>query len=146
MTAEAEKAKSQIKENVSELKFAQSPIYYLDLIYLKSDNNEYIVPFFQGNNMLKEEIYERIEDGKLYTADEFVQAMDNTYDIANIDPDSNGGIPIKPLSNVNAGVLDSVVKESDSSTNYLLIYSVIIGAAVIVIFSIPVIFKKKRKK
>ncbi len=148
MVAEAEKIKSQITEEIIDLKFTQAFIYNLELIYITTAENEYAVPYFSG--MINESIAGRIENGKLYTVDEFVQAMDNTFDLEKHDPMSLGGVPFKPLSNeatANAAAMNNTVNNTvtEKSNNYFVIYA---SAAAVVIVGAGIgifVFEKKRK-
>ncbi len=97
--AATERAKEQINGEIIDIIHANSFVYYLDIIYIKTTENEYVVPYFSAPLML-EEIGNRIDNGKVYKANDFMEAMDNTFDIDVIDPMTMGGVPIKPIEEV----------------------------------------------
>ena len=71
--AETERAKEQINGEIIDIIHANSFVYYLDIIYIKTTENEYV---------------------------DVMEAMDNTFDIDVIDPMTMGGVPIKPIEEV----------------------------------------------
>ncbi len=144
---ETEKVKAQINEEISEIVYANSFLYNLKLIYITTVENEYVVPYFMG--MSVEEIGDRIENGKLYSPDEFIQAMDNTFDIEHMDPYSQGGgVPLKLVEdNHNSQEINSVndsasVNANNNENNMLIIYSISVGIVLAAIFAGTFIYKK----
>ncbi len=95
---ETDKIRQQIDEEINEIIFAESGVYHLQMIYVNTDKNEYVVPYFMGlRGKIDEEISTRLTNGKVYTADEFVEGMDKIYDIEKNNPQAEGGVPYKPL-------------------------------------------------
>lgn len=136
--AETERAKEQINGEIIDIIHANSFVYYLDIIYIKTTENEYVVPYFSAPLMLKE-IGNRIDNGKVYKANDFMEAMDNTFDIDVIDPMAMGGVPIKPIEEVTVEN-----NNDDTMNNYLIIFSIAAGVIVIGIFSVVLIVKKRK--
>ncbi|WP_337404238.1 hypothetical protein [Porcipelethomonas sp.] len=137
--AETERAKEQINGEIIDIIHANSFVYYLDIIYIKTTENEYVVPYFSAPLMLKE-IGNRIDNGKVYKASDFMEAMDNIFDIDVIDPMAMGGVPIKPIEEVTVQN-----NNDDTMNNYLIIFSSIAaGVIVIGIFSVVLIVKKRK--
>ena len=136
--AETERAKEQINGEIIDIIHANSFVYYLDIIYIKTTENEYVVPYFSAPLML-EEIGNRIDNGKVYKANDFMEAMDNTFDIDVIDPMTMGGVPIKPIEEVTVEN-----NNDDTMNNYLIIFSIAAGVIVIGIFSVVLIVKKRK--
>lgn len=136
--AETERAKEQINGEIIDIIHANSFVYYLDIIYIKTTENEYVVPYFSAPLML-EEIGNRIDNGKVYKASDFMEAMDNTFDIDVIDPMTMGGVPIKPIEEVTVEN-----NNDDTMNNYLIIFSIAAGVIVIGIFSVVLIVKKRK--
>lgn len=136
--AETERAKEQINGEIIDIIHANSFVYYLDIIYIKTTENEYVVPYFSAPLMLKE-IGNRIDNGKVYKANDFMEAMDNTFDIDVIDPMAMGGVPIKPIEEVTVQN-----NNDDTMNNYLIIFSIAAGVIVIGIFSVVLIVKKRK--
>lgn len=137
--AETERAKEQINGEIIDIIHANSFVYYLDIIYIKTTENEYVVPYFSAPLMLKE-IGNRIDNGKVYKANDFMEAMDNIFDIDVIDPMAMGGVPIKPIEEVTVQN-----NNDDTMNNYLIIFSSIAaGVIVIGIFSVVLIVKKRK--
>lgn len=136
--AETERAKEQINEEIIDIIHANSFVYYLDIIYIKTTENEYVVPYFSAPLML-EEMENRIENGKVYKASDFMKAMDNTFDIEAIDAMTMGGVPIKPIEEV------TVENNNDNTiNNYLIIFSVAAGIIVIGTFCTVLIVRKRK--
>ena len=136
--AETERVKEQINEEIIDIIHANSFLYYLDIIYIKTVDNEYVVPYFSASLMM-EEIGNRIENGKIYKASDFMKAMDNTFDIENIDPMTSGGVPIKPIEEV------TTENNNDNAINiYLIIFSVAAGIIVIGTFCAVLIVRKRK--
>ncbi len=135
--------KETLDEEVIEIKYLDAFTYYLEIIYIKTAENKYVVPYFSG--MINDGIAGRIENGKLYMVEEFMQAMDNTFDIENHDPMANGGVPIKPLSNevVVPNSVKNTETQNSASNNYFLIYT--IAAAVLVIGGVSCIYIYEKK-
>lgn len=136
--AETERAKEQINEEIIDIIHANSFVYYLDIIYIKTTENEYVVPYFSAPLML-EEMGNRIENGKIYKASDFMEAMDNTFDVEAVDPMSMGGVPIKPIEEVTVEN-----NNDDTMNNYLIIFSIAAGVIVIGTFSVVLIVKKRK--
>lgn len=136
--AETERAEEQINGEIIDIIHANSFVYYLDIIYIKTTENEYVVPYFSAPLML-EEIGNRIDNGKVYKANDFMEAMDNTFDIDVIDPMTMGGVPIKPIEEVTVEN-----NNDDTMNNYLIIFSIAAGVIVIGIFSVVLIVKKRK--
>ena len=137
--AETERAKEQINGEIIDIIHANSFVYYLDIIYIKTTENEYVVPYFSAPLMLKE-MGNRIDNGKVYKASDFMEAMDNIFDIDVIDPMAMGGVPIKPIEEVTVQN-----NNDDTMNNYLIIFSSIAaGVIVIGIFSVVLIVKKRK--
>lgn len=86
-----------------------------------------------------EEIGNRIDNGKVYKANDFMEAMDNTFDIDVIDPMTMGGVPIKPIEEVTVEN-----NNDDTMNNYLIIFSIAAGVIVIGTFSVVLIVKKRK--
>lgn len=138
--SETERAKEHINEEIIDIIHANSFVYYLDIIYIKTTDNEYVMPYFSAPLML-EEMGNRIENGKIYKASDFMKAMDNTFDIENIDPMTMGGVPIKPIEEVTV-----VNNNDDTMNNYLIIFGIAGGIIVIGIFSSVLIIRKRKHK
>lgn len=136
--AETERVKEQINEEIIDIIHANSFLYYLDIIYIKTVDNEYVVPYFSAPLMM-EEIGNRIENGKIYKASDFMKAMDNTFDIEDIDPMTFGGVPIKPIEEVTAEN-----NNDNAINNYLIIFSVAAGIIVIGTFCAVLIVRKRK--
>ncbi len=136
--AETERVKEQINEEIIDIIHANSFLYYLDIIYIKTVDNEYVVPYFSAPLMM-EEIGNRIENGKIYKASDFMKAMDNTFDIETIDPMTSGGVPIKPIEEVTAEN-----NNDNAINNYLIIFSVAAGIIVIGTFCAVLIVRKRK--
>lgn len=136
--AETERVKEQINEEIIDIIHANSFLYYLDIIYIKTVDNEYVVPYFSAPLMM-EEIGNRIENGKIYKASDFMKAMDNTFDIEDIDPMTSGGVPIKPIEEVTAEN-----NNDNAINNYLIIFSVAAGIIVIGTFCAVLIVRKRK--
>lgn len=134
----SERAKEQINGEIIDIIHANSFVYYLDIIYIKTTENEYVVPYFSAPLML-EEIGNRIDNGKVYKANDFMEAMDNTFDIDVIDPMTMGGVPIKPIEEVTVEN-----NNDDTMNNYLIIFSIAAGVIVIGTFSVVLIVKKRK--
>ncbi|MGN0614340.1 MAG: hypothetical protein ACI4JB_10645 [Porcipelethomonas sp.] len=66
---EAEKIKKSTEEEITDIKFAKSYILGLDMIYYQTKSDEFVVPYFDN---VPESVYDTIENGTMYTADEFV--------------------------------------------------------------------------
>ena len=132
--AETERAKEQINGEIIDIIHANSFVYYLDIIYIKTTENEYVVPYFSAPLMLKE-IGNRIDNGKVYKASDFMEAMDNIFDIDVIDPMAMGGVPIKPIEEVTVQN-----NNDDTMNNYLIIFSSIAAVVIVIgIFSVVLI-------
>lgn len=138
--SETERAKEHINEEIIDIIHANSFVYYLDIIYIKTTDNEYVMPYFSAPLML-EEMGNRIENGKIYKASDFMKAMDNTFDIENIDPMTMGGVPIKPIEEVTV-----VNNNDDTMNNYLIIFGIAGGIIVIGIFGSVLIIRKRKHK
>lgn len=136
--AETERVKEQINEEIIDIIHANSFLYYLDIIYIKTVDNEYVVPYFSAPLMM-EEIGNRIENGKIYKVSDFMKAMDNTFDIEDIDPMTFGGVPIKPIEEVTAEN-----NNDNAINNYLIIFSVAAGIIVIGTFCAVLIVRKRK--
>lgn len=87
---EAEKIRKQEKEEITEMKFAISYILHLDMIYYRTKSGEFVVPYFDGDF-----VSSTIENGKIYTADEFVGRLNCVLNLSNYNPNSNGGVSFR---------------------------------------------------
>lgn len=82
---ESERIKEEINEEIADMKFCQFDLYHISVIYYKTaGGNEFAVPYADSNYF-----GEFLENGKLYTAKEFLNQMKNVYD-----PDSDSDTDI----------------------------------------------------
>lgn len=92
--SEAERIKAQSKEEIFNLKFLKSYVLGLDMIYYQTDNTEFIVPYFDN---VSESVSKTINNGSIYTADEFVGRLNCVLDLSNYNPNSDGGAPYRDV-------------------------------------------------
>ncbi|MBE6844523.1 MAG: hypothetical protein E7508_02240 [Ruminococcus sp.] len=147
--SENEKIKNLIEEKgekIVELKDLRSWIYDIFLIYIKTNVNEYIVPYFYG--LTEEAIAGRIESEKLYEVTDFITAMNNTYDIESINNPYNrylvgGAIEFKPL---NIDVADTIENNLNESKMIFIILTIVTAFIFILVTVLSIIFRNKHKK
>lgn len=143
--SETERLKNEIDEKILEVTYLKSGLYQLDAIYLRTENNEYVVPYFY--EAMQRTVRERLERGKLYTAKEFILRMDSTFDIENNDPNTNGGVPIKSWKEWDeASILAAVSDKNNDEKNYFAVYAVAIGTVIAIGGVSFFIFEKSVKK
>ncbi len=143
--SETERLKNEIDEKILDVTYLKFSFYELDAIYLRTENNEYVVPYFY--EAMQRTVRERLERGKLYTAKEFILRMDSTFDIENNDPNTNGGVPIKSWKEWDeASILAAVSDKNNDEKNYFAVYAVAIGTVIAIGGVGFFIFEKKRKK
>lgn len=151
---ETDKIKEQINEEIDEIVFAESAVYHLQMIYVNTNENEYIVPYFMGlRGEIDEEISTRLTNGKLYTAEEFVEGMDKIYDLENNDPEACGGVPYKLLETQSTEISSSETTETSVQTesapkesNAFIYIAIIISAAFVVLAVVEIAVYRKMKK
>ncbi len=147
MTEEAEKVLPTIDEEITELKYTRDTMYCFELIYVKTTENEYVIPYLE-TLAFPHPLAGIIENGKVYEVDFFMQAMDNTYDIENFDPNTAGGIPTRDEAvamQLNNKLLKEYNASKISGNNYLIIFVIVTGAIIVLIFAGVGIYKKIRK-
>lgn len=99
---------SETKENVKEVKFTYSNRYYMTLVFVITEQNEYLIPF------MSQEI-DDIKNGKMYKVSDFFAHMSNIYDEEHVmeNPKENGGVPYKTdiyrKSHIYGFILASIV-------------------------------------
>lgn len=88
---ESKNIAQSINEEIADTKFCHFSMLRLSVIYYKTANgNEFVVPYI---NDFYGEYTGIIENGKLYTADEFLNQMKLVFDISDYDPNANIGVP-----------------------------------------------------
>ncbi len=142
---ETESLKNEIDEKVLEVTYLKSSLYQFDAIYLRTENNEYVAPYFYES--MQRTVRERMERGKLYTAYEFILRMDSTFDTENNNPNANGGVPIKSWEEWDeASILSAVAEKTENEKNYFVVYAVVVGVVIVIGSAGVFIYEKKRKK
>ncbi|MCM1225853.1 MAG: hypothetical protein NC320_00305 [Clostridium sp.] len=147
---------NSIDEEIIDVKHTYSFMYYMDIIYIETAENEYAVPYLNGYGV-EEEIGDRLISGTIYTVPEFMDRMDQTYDeeYAINHGDEIGGVPYKEykpyvqsLNTFSAGSSASDNKSlTDSSSNIFAVIAVITAAAVsVTVLTVFIIFNFKKKK
>ena len=92
-------------EKISRVLYAYSDMYHLNMVYAKTDKNEYLIPYFEESRQIdSSDKQTRIENGRIYTAENFMKRMNAIYDEEALrsNPDANTGVPKRET----AGVLD----------------------------------------
>lgn len=86
---------SNLNEEVTEIIYTYSQLYYMDIVYIATAENEYAVPYFVEPPYA--EYGDRLVSGTVYSAAEFMDRMSQTFDeeAMSTDGESNGGIPVK---------------------------------------------------
>lgn len=86
----AEIVNSAIKEDVKEVKYTYSNRYFMTLVFVITEQNEYLIPF------MSQEI-NTIKNGTLYKVSDFFERMNNIYDEDYVmeNPKENGGVPYR---------------------------------------------------
>jgi hypothetical protein len=81
---------SGITETVKEVKYTYSNRYFMTLVLVITEKNEYLIPF------MSQEV-DGIKNGNVYKVNDFFDFMNNTYDEEHIieNPKENGGVPYK---------------------------------------------------
>ena len=79
-----------IKENVKEVKYTYSNRYFMTLVFVITEQNEYLIPF------MSQEI-NNIKNGTLYKVSDFFERMSNIYNEEYVMENlkENGGVPYK---------------------------------------------------
>lgn len=91
LSAESDKINSELDSVISETKFCNFPMLRLAVIYYKDiDGAEFVRPYIENPYGDYTGV---IENGKLYSAKEFLNQMKLVFDISGYDPDANIGIP-----------------------------------------------------
>ncbi len=148
MTEEAEKVLPTIDEEIIEVKYANSYMYYFELIYVKTTENEYVIPYLHKPALFPHPLEGIIENGKIYDPEFFMRAMDNTYDIEKNNPEASGGVPTRDEAvamELNNKLLMEFNAEKNSGNNYLIIFSIAAGALIVVLFAGAGIYRKIKK-
>ena len=78
------------KENVKEVKYTYSNRYFMTLVFVITEQNEYLIPF------MSQEI-NNIKNGTLYKVSDFFERMSNIYNEEYVMENlkENGGVPYK---------------------------------------------------
>lgn len=135
---------SDTGEKITDNKNLHSWVYDMYFVYVKTTQNEYIVPYFSG--LVDEAIAGRIEKCKLYKADELISAMNNTFDIESFDPNSEGGINFKPLKSTENNITTeiSVTKPNNKYDNGI-IKLVLLFLPIVIILPVVITIVIKRR-
>lgn len=147
---------NSIDEEIIDVKHTYSFMYYMDIIYIETAENEYAVPYFKEYG-IEEEIGDRLVSGTIYTVSEFMDRMDQTYDeeYAINHGDEDGGVPCKEykpyVQSLNTLSADSSASDNksltDSSSNIFAIIAVITAAAAsVTVLTVFIVFNLKKKK
>lgn len=116
-------ALDNINEEVLNIIHTYSFDYYMDIIYIETAQNEYAIPFFDLIECL--DPGDRIISGALYTLDEFMDRMDQTYVEDNQPPYDENGMAL-----IGGGVSLRDDKPADGSQDSIeKIYAEIAAAA-----------------
>lgn len=137
---EAEKIRVQLEEEISDMKFVKSYLLGFDMIYCKTKNDEFVVPYFDN---MPESFYSTIENDTIYTADEFVGRLNCVLDLSNYDPNGYGGIPFREVALEYSG--NNAVSDSNglsSNTYVIIIVSGLAALSLIVFFSVKILNRK----
>ena len=121
-------------EKISRVLYAYSDMYHLNMVYAKTDKNEYLIPYFEESRQIdSSDKQTRIENGRIYTAENFMKRMNAIYDeeAFKSNPDANTGVPKRET----AGVVDH-------SSKLLIIVTMLCTASLGSIF----VFVRRRRK
>lgn len=135
---EAKKIMDKSEEKITDLKFAKSYPLYLDLIYYRTADNEFVVPYF---DCVYDSVSKVFENGKSYTADEFVGRLNCLIDTSNCSkPGEYGGGPFRtePLSYS----VDNLASENSSIFYVITFISSLAVLASAIYVSVKVIRRK----
>lgn len=117
----------EIKEQIIEMRFVQAPIYSTCYVYLRTENNEYLVPYYFVERFNELELVKY----QVYQASELVDMYYDYYDetkYADATELMYGGVPIR---------------EKTSST---IVYCCIAVGMIAVILTIIIILKRKKQE
>ena len=129
---EAKRISSQFKDKIIDMKFVKSYSLAADMIYYQTTKGEFIVPYFDNAS---ENVSKTIENGKIYSANEFVDKLKCIIDLSKVNPECDGGIPYINAELTYSG--DNIV--SQNSTLYIIIL-----ASGLVLMSLAFVFISKK--
>lgn len=152
--------KNSIDEEIVNIINTYNSIYYMNVIYVETAENEYAVPYFRDTAQSKE-YGDRLIWGTVYSVPEFMDRMDQIYDEEAMfesarDADGNaiyGGVPIKEYKpyvpsvlGVSSGEKPMVSVSEEASNNFAAVIVSIAAASAITFLVAFFILNTKNKK
>ena len=136
---------SCINEEIVNIVHTYSFLYYMDIIYVKTAENEYVVPYF--DDQINYGFGDRLISGTVYSVPEFMDRMDQTFDEEYLinHGDENIGIPIKNYT-PHVPSFSQNISEKNEENNLItvaLIIGVMAAAAFLTVF---LIFNNSKNK
>lgn len=137
---EEEKIISVVEKNlgannkIKQIKYVYNFLYALEMVYIKCDNGNYIIPYAENLEMINAEAQKiKLENGRCYTVDQFMEIMNTLFDesiVMNMKDDEVG---------------EALPYRQTHITKYVVIGSIFAGVAVLLlaIFS-RFLYSKKR--
>ena len=98
---------------VKEIKYLCNFLYALEMVYVKCDNDSYIIPYAENLEMLNADAGKvKLENGRCYTVEQFMETMNTLFDesiVMNMKDDEVGGaLPYRQSYNAKYIIVGSV--------------------------------------